>query len=300
MKDGIILPSIVGADYVNNWNSELSNEDYHKTFNAISSSGIKTFLDSPYTYINEVTDRQNGIVKKETASMRFGTIAHLMILEPEKFRQKFIVKPNFGDQRKPENKASKLAWEADVPPDSIVFNDSDEFDDFLGVVEAIANHSKAKDIFKEGITEISGFFRHDKTGLLCRIRPDFISTRKDLSMFLDLKTARSSSYRGFQKAIWEYRYDIQLAMYREGIKAITGSYPQHSGWVVVENKKPYEVAIYTASESTLSIGEMWLNHALDKLKMCIESGNFPQRQTQIEVMSLPKYAEDESLPNLGE
>lgn len=303
LKNGnqLILPTIIEGAYANHWkDSTFTNEHHHQSFEAISSSGLKTLLDSPFTYLSQLYDRQNGINQKASKSMKFGTIAHQMILEPEVFRSKFIVMPDFGDQRKKENKLAKENWLIDIPKDSVIFKDNDEYDDFVGVISAIANHKKARDIFKEGVSEVSGFFKHEKTGLLCRIRPDFISTRQDLSLFLDLKTARDSSYRGFQRAIWDYRYDMQLAFYREGIKQITGQYPQHSGWVVVENKKPYEVAIYTANESTLSIGEMWVDHALEKLKKCIVSCEFPMRQTQIESMSLPIYAENEPLPNLGE
>lgn len=299
LKNGnqLILPTIIEGSYANHWkDSTFTNEHHHQSFEAISSSGLKEFLDSPYTYLSSVYDRQNGINKKPSRSMKFGTIAHQMILEPEVFRKNFIVMPDFGDQRKKENKLTKELWLMDIPKSAVLFTSQDEYDDFIGVVSAIANHKKARDIFKEGVSEVSGFFKHEKTGILCRIRPDFISTRKDLNLFLDLKTARDSSYRGFQKAIWEYRYDIQLALYREGIKQITGHYPEHSGWVVVENKRPYEVAIYTASESTLSIGEMWLDYAMNRLKKCLETLDFPQRQTKIETMCLPKYAEDEPLP----
>lgn len=300
LKNGsqLILPTIIEGNYANHWkDASFTNEDHHNSYEAISSSSLKVLLDSPYTYLSQVNDRQNGIHKEPTKSMKFGTIAHQMILEPEIFRKNFLIMPDFGDQRKKENKLSKELWMLQCPKEAVVFKDSDEYDNFIGVISAIANHKKAKDIFKEGVSEISGFFKHEKTGLLCRIRPDFMSTRDGLNLFLDLKTARDSSYRGFQRAIWDYRYDIQLALYREGIKQITGSYPEHSGWVVVENKKPFEVAIFTASESTLSIGEMWMDFALERLKKCILSKEFPQRQTQIETMCLPKYAEDEPLPN---
>jgi hypothetical protein len=184
----------------------------------------------------------------------------------------------------------------ETPKDSVIFNTPDDFDDFTGVVNAIANHPKARNIFKEGVAETSGFYKDEKTGLLCRIRPDFISTRKDLNLFLDFKTAKSSAYREFQNQIWSYRYDIQLVMYREGIKAITGSYPDASAWVVVENKKPYEVAVYEADYKLIEVATEWYHFALALLKKCIVEKNFPQRQREIQKMGLPIYAEMEVIP----
>lgn len=299
LKNGnqLILPTIIEGAYANHWkDSTFTNEHHHQSFEAISSSGLKEFLDSPYTYLSSVYDRQNGINKKQNKSMKFGTQAHMMILEPEVFRKKFVIMPNFGDQRKKENQLEKQLWEMSQEKDAVVFKDADEFDDFVGVCEAIANHPKCRNLFKEGISETSGFYKDEKTGLLCRIRPDFISTRADLNLFLDLKTSKSSKFRNFQADVWKYRYDLQIAMYREGFKAINGYYPENCVWVVVENKRPYEVAVYEVDFKLIEVATEWYRFSLDYLAQCIRNLDFPQRQRQIEKMGLPDYALFETIP----
>lgn len=299
LKNGnqLILPTIIEGNYANHWKPEgFTNEDHHFSYEAISSSGLKDLLISPYTYLRNTIDRQNGIGKKPSRSMKFGTIAHMMILEPELFRKKFQIMPNFGDQRKKENQLEKELWELSLDKDAVVFKDNDEFDDFVGVIEAIASHQKCKNLFKEGVSERSGFYKDPVTGLLCRIRPDFISTREDLNLFLDLKTAKSSAYRKFQADAWTFRYDLQIAMYREGFKEINGYYPDNCLWVVVENKKPYEVAVYEIDFKLIEVSTEWYRFGLDRLSKCIKTMNFPQRQTVIEKMGLPDYALFENVP----
>lgn len=299
LKDGsqLILPTIIEGNYANHWkDASFTNEDHHNSYEAISSSSLKVLLDSPYSYLSQVNDRQNGIHKEPTKSMKFGTLAHMAVLEPEKFREKFLIAPDFGDQRKKENKLSKELWFLQTPKDAVIFYSQEEYDDFIGVISAIASHPKARNMFKEGVSEVSGFYKDEKTGLLCRFRPDFISTRPDLNLFLDFKTARSSAYREFQNQIWAYRYDIQIVMYREGIKAITGRYPDASAWVVTENKRPYEVAVYEADYKLIEVATEWYHFALALLKKCIVEKNFPQRQREIQKMGLPTYAEMEVIP----
>jgi hypothetical protein len=299
LKNGseLVLPKIVGPEFVNHWMPEdFTNEQHHAHLESTSSSSLKTIVNSPYSYLRSLMDKQNGVVSEASPSMKFGTIVHMMLLEPDKFKRHFVMSPKF-DLRKPADRELKKQFLDSLPVNAVTF-DEEEYEDFLGVVNAIANHEKARDIFKEGVTERTGFFRDPVTGILQRFRPDFISTREDLSMFIDLKTAKDSSYNGFQKQMWNLRYDIQLAMYREGIKAVTGSYPQISGWVVVENKAPYEVAIYTVNDEFLERSHAWYRYALDRLAKCINEKYFPQRQKSAENMTLPSYAIMTEIPTL--
>lgn len=299
LKNGneVILPSIVGPEYDNRWMPEgFTNVEHHASIESTSSSSLKDMTISPWTYLSELKDRQNGQGKKETKTMKFGTLCHLIILEPGEFKKRFIMSPKF-DMRTTKGKEGKAIFDLECPEGAVILND-EEYENLLGVVDAILDHQEAKNIFSEGVSERSGFYRDPVTGILCRIRPDWISTADGLSMFIDFKTAKNSSYRGFQKQIWELRYDIQLVMYREGIKQITGNYPEISGWVVVENKKPFEVAIYPFDKDSLDTANAWYRYCLDKLAKCIKEKKFPQRQISNENMILPSYATMTEIPML--
>lgn len=304
LKNGndIVLPSIVGPDYVNHWKPEgFTNEEHHSDFTSTSSSKLSLFTVSPYAYLYEIRATQNGRKRKQTKSMKFGTISHLLVLEPAEFRKKLVIQPHFGTSK--IDKEKKALWYLDQPKDAVVFESNEagqkDYERFIGVVEAIANHEIARNIFKEGVSERSGYFRDPKTGILCKIRPDFMSTIADGGLLPDFKTSNSIIYRDFQSSVETYCYYIQMAMYREGYKEITGAYPKASPWVVVENSEPYEVAVYEPDDGMLDVGQSWYRYCLDELFHCMKKQDFPQRQKQAQDMAPPQYLLDRAIPTVG-
>jgi len=300
----VILPKIVPEDFVPYWEAEtFTNEQHHSHHESISSSSLKLLLDSPYTYLETIKRKQDGYPSKQSKSMKFGTIAHLIILEPSEFRRRVVLAPSF-DRRTTVGKEGWTAFIADQHPDAIIFPSNEEgrseYENFVGVVNAIANHEKARDIFKEGVTERSGFFRCPRTGILTRFRPDFLSTIFKNGLMADFKTARSSEYRKFQNQAEELKYHIQMSLYREGYKALHGHYPEVSTWVVVQNSFPYEVAIYPVDEAMITHGDNWYNYTMDLLKACMDKRYFPQRQLKTETMVPPDWAMNKPIPKIEE
>lgn len=300
----VILPKIVGEEFVNHWEDEtFTNEQHHAHFESTSSSSLKLIVDSPYTYLETMKRRQNGRGMAQTKSMKFGTIAHLIVLEPAEFRRRVVLAPKFN-LTKTVDKEEWALFKLDQHPDAIIFRDGDEgrgeYENLVGVVNAIANHNKARDIFREGISERSGFFRCPRTGILTRFRPDFMSTIFTNGHLVDFKTAKSSRYEMFQKQADELMYHVQMSLYRTGYKELNGHWPDVSSWVVVENQFPYEVAVYPVDTAMITHGDNWYNYSMDLLKECIVRKQFPQRQTETETMVPSKYAMDRIIPNVGD
>ena len=304
LKNGtnVILPSIVGPEFKAEWMPEgFTNAEHHALLDSISSSSLKMILDSPYTYLETIKRRQNGLPMKKTRAMKFGDISHLIVLEPSEFRRRMVLSPKF-DRRTTRGKEDAQLFELDQAPDAIIFPSSEEgeneYDKYVGVVSAIANHEKARDIFKEGVAERTGIFREEKTGIKTRFRPDWMSTIIEGGLFIDFKTAASSEYFDFQKQLEKLAYHIQIYLYREGYKAINGAYPKACAWVVVCSSFPFEVSIFTVDEAMLTYAEQWYRYSMDLLAICIEKKQFPQRQTQAECMVPSSYAMAKQVPNL--
>lgn len=299
----VVLPKIVGPEVEGFWAPEgFTNEQHHACYDSISSSGLKEVLDSPYTYLEKTKERQNGKPQKETKSMRFGTIAHLLVLEPNEFRKRIALIPEFGNSK--EDKKKKALWLFDQPKEMIYFEDSEagnkEYKNFVGVVNAILHHDEACEIFKEGVAERSGFYRDPVTGLWSRFRPDFLSTIFEGGLYTDFKTAQSSEYRAFLNQCMDLKYYVSMAMYREGYKILNGHHPKHSSFVVVENKFPFEVAIYPPDDAFLEISHNWYRHSMDLLARCITEKKFPQRQPRSKSLSMPDWMLNKPIPNVEE
>lgn len=296
----VILPRIIEGDYQAHWKDEgFTNEQHHTSFEATSSSWLKHLDDSPYTYLEHLKAVQNGRKRKETKSMKFGTISHLIVLEPAEFRRRVVLAPKI-DRRTNKGKDEWDLFMLDQAADAVIFPNSDEgeneYNNFVGVVNAIAHHTKARDIFQEGVAERSGFFKCPVTNILSRIRPDWMGTNIEGGLLVDFKTAASSKYDFFQKQCDSYLYHVQMSMYREGYKEINGNYPKAFAWVVCQNTFPFEVAIFTASEAMLSHGDRWYPYYMNLLKECLTRRKFPQRQTEVETMVPTKWSMDRIMP----
>ncbi len=295
----VVLPITVDEGFKAHWKPDgFSNEDHHNMHEAVSSTGLSMIHQySPYALLEYLKARQNGKRTKQTKSMRFGEICHLMFLEPEVFKKKVIIAPKF-DLR---TKDGQLDWDIfKLQNDgAIIFpHDKDkDFERLVGVVTALINHPKAKNIFEKGWSEKTGVFRHPGTGILSRFRADHFSDIIPGYLMSDFKTSKSVTYEDFRRSINKYGYHVQMALYRLGFKEIMGDYPKVWNWTVVENQFPYEVAIWPASEAMISYGELWYEHYMQLLKRCIDNRIFPQRNSKISAMS-PTDFDLEKTPNM--
>src|SRR5690606_10772251 len=102
---------------------------------------------------------------------------------------------------------------------------------------------------------------------------------------------RDASADGFARAIATLGYDVQAALYQDGIKAVTGrAVPFY--FVAVEAEPPFAVAAYKASNDVIEVGRAKYRGALQLLKWCRENDRWPAYQPngEIETINLPRWA----------
>jgi hypothetical protein len=279
-----VLPHIVGEEFTPHWTLDLSNEEYHRDKSALSSSSLKKLLKSPKSFYSYATGEQEF---KETDAMRLGTLFHMALLEPELFKKKYVLMPDFGDMRSPKNRQTRDEWKANQAPDAVILSE-EEKTDIIGMINSVARHRDAARMLKNGQSEISGFFRDPTTGMKCKIRPDFF-LEKDMAL-MDVKTTEDCSLEAFSRTLWSYRYDVQMAMYCEGIRMITGKAVVHPMYLVIERKPPYECAVYRCDEGLIARGMTDYLGCLDLLKNCLDTNKWPGYQSQIQDIALPRWA----------
>jgi hypothetical protein len=288
MKLQIEVP---GSDFQPFWKPEMTHEDYHADKTAVGNSNLKTILKSGQSFVSAMTT-----VKEQTEPMRFGTLAHMAILEGQKFLDRYIVMPEFwgftqkGEKTNNANckevKDAKARWEMEQAPGAVIVT-QEERDDLIGMIESVIKHPDAFNILKDGQTEISGYYADPVTGIKCKIRPDFLSL--NLGVLADVKTTTDCSIEEFSKTIWNLRYDFQMGQYCEGSSIISKKKIEFGTFIVVEKKPPYEVAVYIADDLCMEIGQLDYRRALDQLKFEMESG-WQRYQMGMQNISLPFYA----------
>lgn len=271
----------------NEFKENEPSEVYFSKKEYLSRSGILHVLKSPAHYLAY----SEGLLKEEVSdAMKFGQVAHAMLLEPQEFRSRLSIMPDFGDLRSSKNREAKSAWLADQRPEAMIVT-PEEAEQLTGIANSILSHSVAASIFKDGKSEVSGYYTDPETGLDCRIRIDFLNNK--IPAIVDLKTARDASKKRFINAIYNDKYHLQLAMYAEGYKQIVGELPKMCVFVVVEKTPPYAVAVYVADDAMLEVGMRLYRKGLDLIKKCKATNYWPGYQTEAEMISLPHYALNE-------
>lgn len=278
----LIEPSWVSG---NRWVENRTIEEYHADKTHVSASSLKEAVrSSPKHFLHAFT----AASKKPTDAMNLGRLAHMAVLEGAKFAERYVVLPEFeaptldGKMSK-QSKAAKEMRDEFVRslPDTAVLVTKQEQEKITGMIESILSHQKASDFLLSGISELSGYYRDDDTGINCRVRPDFMCTRRGI--IAEFKTTENCSEDSFRWDVFgdgkrSYWYDFQLAMQVEGFRQIEGRAPEVAAWVAVESAPPYDVAVHVATIPVLDIGQIKYRRALKLLRECITSEKWPGRQ----------------------
>lgn len=270
-------------DFKPHWVDGLDDETYHADKTCVGSSQIRLVLDSPKAFHWGFF---KGYQKEVTKEMKLGTVIHTALLEGAKFREKYIVCPDFGDMRSSKNRDKRADWQIGLPRGAIVVS-PEELDMIVGIVDAIMEHPDGQYLFKNGRPEVSGYYRDPETGIKAKVRLDFLSFNS--LVFIDLKSAKTSQRAKFGSDAFTRRVDIQLGMYRQGIRHISGVKPDVSALLVVEKQWPFEVAIYYFEESDFVQADIDLQRGFRRLHKCMQENHWPMRQTKIERVHTPGW-----------
>lgn len=234
-------------------------EEYHGDRKTASSSGLKQILRSPAHYVEYL---KNGI--KDTEDMLLGRAIHTALLEPHEFASRFIVYD--GDRRKGEFKTFK---EEHRHMDILRPSDLDIIE---GVKASVAKYDAVdlKSIIENGIKEQSIFWVDEETGVPCRIRPDCYAG----PVILDIKKTQDARPYEFVRSCRRLDYDLQAAMYTEGMRHFNGQDAEFF-FLAVEDEAPHGVWLHKAPPAMLEDGHNKFRRALESLARCRSRGKWP-------------------------
>lgn len=301
IKKGSLQFPEIGSAAVDELVYELAFEEYLRDAKCMNSSSIKKILEGPRYYLSALAGQEE---KEDKDHYRFGRAAHLAILEPNKFRNLYVIQPEFtgltqAGKESPNSKAAKekrKKWREQLPSDALILTQQ-EHDDLTCMVESVLEHPQASMLLRNGRPEVTGRFTDPETGVRCKIRPDYLTFDKDEQIYVvDIKTTRNSSPGLFSNDIWKFKYHLQIAFYYDGIKAITGKEPEAAAFISVEKTAPYSTHVYWADDDMLAQGRQWYQHGLRIYKKCIETGKWPAPQEEAIMLSLPKKSEFDQFP----
>ena len=245
---------------------DIPNAVYHADRSCVSVSGLKQILRSPAHFQAYL----QGVTHKETPAKFMGTAIHARLLEPDVYATEYVVAPE-ADKRTKEWKEFEIA-----NADKRILT-ADQMASIEGIAHSVSQHKSATTLLRAGRVEHSIIWQDEETGIWLKIRPDCLCIDFDIGICLDVKKTLDASPAPFARACVTYDYDLQVAVYLEGLRQV---FKRDFDFVFlpVEQDAPHGCALYGAPSEMLERGERRFRQALHLLKSCRESGEWPSYQ----------------------
>jgi len=216
-----------------------------------------------------------GELKFESPALEFGTLYDMMLFEPEKANETYVV---FDEQKIIDGLGSK-ARESKRPKmtseykDAVALMNHNAEKRGLKVIPR-ADYDQAKTMIdrleKCGLADqylSSGNYQVEFNEMIGPVKvKGFLDCLGD-GYIVDSKSTKSVSK--FRYSVRDFCYDIQAYIYTK-VFGVDEFY-----WLVQEKTAPYLPAIVECSEETLFAGEMKFNDAIERIERFLREGGNP-------------------------
>jgi len=249
----------------------------------LSKSGLDSLARSPAVYHALHID-PNRPAPREKAGQLEGSLAHCAILEPAEFDRRYAVGPAV-------NRNTKI-WKEFVEANSgMVAIQPDQRDVALAQAAAVNALPEVREALSLGRSEVSAYWIDEKTGVLCRCRPDWVHPVVDnKAILLDLKTCGDASPHEFVRQAARKRYEVQDAFYSDGFGIAAGLDVLAFIFVAVETEYPYAASACMLDDASRASGRLKYRAGLETYAECQRTGVWPGFGAGIELVSLPQWS----------
>lgn len=231
----------------------MNNAEYHAS-PAVSNSKLSRFIESP---------RLMNTPRKKTPSLRWGSLVHTIILEPQLINGDWAIMPEGLDKGKGAKAREEEFLLANEGKEIVAY---DEYVQLCNIAKAVQEDAEASALLSgEGVNEASFFWTDPITGIEMRCRPDRL---RDDGLIVDAKTTPSIEHFAFRRSCWEFGYDRQSGMYTDGVEIATGRKPTGFAFIAIEGKEAPEifVQVFVMTEADINTGRVRYRKALDLMK----------------------------------
>lgn len=240
---------------------DLSFTDY-LAHEAIGSSTAKHMIESSQLFWDHMT----GVAKMaDKPHFKIGTIAHMMVLEPDRFKEQVVtegpINPSTGSMYKRDSK--KFATWQEENPDKMVVEPW-----LYTMLERMP--ADVKDIFDaKGVAELSIFEPLNNVSVKCR--PDWLMP----DHIYDLKTI--DDINRIDRQIRDLKYWFTSGWYRMVMDMATGKSHEHT-FIFCEKKAPYRWRIVTLCKDDFNFSLDLANEVMQEMDACFALDDFSDRK----------------------
>lgn len=256
--------------------SALSEAEYHE-HPALSYSTGKLLLRSPQHYLHAKAHRE------DSDEFDFGHAVHSLVLGDGAE----IVEIPHTTYRTKEAREMRAAAHAEgkVPLKAA------EYAVVQACADAVLAHPTARAwLDLDGETELPLFATDPDTGVAIRGRLDRLARLNKRSVPVDLKTVTDAREGPIFRAVRDYDYDLQAAMYRKLIRLTRHVEPSPMVLICVEKTPPFGVAVYQlAHEDIITAGDLKLATILARAKALQDGLNWLGYPLGNHILTPPSY-----------
>lgn len=249
---------------------------------SVSSSDLRTiFIQSPAhyfetSYLNtskEDEDEEDEEVQKENANFVLGRAAHHLLLGEDDFSTQFIVRPEEAPDGRAwnGNNNSCKAWIAHQTDAGRTILTRKQIKVVRGMARSLAKHPLIEAGILNGHVEKSIVWRDKQSGVWLKSRPDVIPN--DSGDVADLKTTAAMDY-DFDNDGSKFRYDMQAALTKWGLKETLNLEMQSFSFVPVLKKAPHCCDVLTLQGEDIIEAEKDLRISIEIFANCLKTGNW--------------------------
>jgi hypothetical protein len=228
---------------------------------------------------------EHGWPAGKSPSMALGSLVHCLVLEPEKYAERYACWTG-PDRRLKEGKVAWAEYQATLGDRTEITQEA------LAKAEAmrdsVRSHKEACAILDcdHEVTVIWDYFC-DGVLVPMKARLDAIGD----GWAADLKTTMDASPEGWPAQAGWQRYHLQVALYHDAAKALQGADCFRFPIVAVENARPpYPVGIYPFTDDALDRGRMAYMDAI-RLYQYYQKSGWPKHYNETaEEIDLPAWA----------
>lgn len=268
---------------------DMPERDYF-AHDAMSNSKLKHVEKSPAHYMAYIQKDD----EEPSKAQRLGKLIHTMCLENELMESKYHLLDVKLDMRKKADKELK----AEIEQSGKEIISLEDYELATAIYESIrAKKASNKLLYGyEHKTEASAFWTDTETQVECKGRFDLVT---DCGILVDLKTAMDASKKGFKKAVRDYGYHRQAAMYMDAYKAISGQPARGFYFVAVEKTAPFAVAVYQLAKEEIEQGRRDYKRLLNIYAKCEQESNFYGYPEKVQTLELDNWALDDDLKRMA-
>lgn len=252
---------------------------------SLSSSGARKLL-PPSCPAKFAYEREHG--GEQRPEFDIGTAAHKLVLGagPK------LVRIGAKDWRtdKAQEKRGEAYEQGSVPLLAA------DYDHVHGMAEALCRDDLARVLLKpeHGRPEQAIFWQDTDTGIWRRALVDWLPTASyGPPTVVDYKTTASADPDAIRKSVHRYGYHQQATWYLDAVESL--GYPDDTTFKLIFQEKapPYLITVVELDNASLRVGDARNRRAIEIYRDCAAAGIWPGYSTDIEVISLPAWAERE-------